>query len=374
MKKRMLACAAAAAMTLSCLPAAGAAVATSEAGAYLDAIDSRPGASSYLVDFDGDGTDELVLLWQENGTGENQYCEVWNGSDRVFEGKRQYLYWRIMTRADQPGKYYLVDLFDMLSYGANLCAFTLEDGRFALKDTTYLSYDYSDEQEKGNVFEVNGKPCTEQEVLAAFHRYQVASWFQDSSDVRSQVLAAANSGGKQPSSWAQAEIEDAGGYEMFDKLYGSPDWQDTITRRQFAWLIVQMLQNHLDEVLPGSPSTTFSDCSDEFVRHAYGAGIVSGTSATTFSPEEKLTREQLAAMLWRAAAYVEQRTGKTLSPGGTLDGYSDAGQVSAYARDAIAALTKHGILAGTSQTTLSPKDGCTVEQSLVLIHRMLKKL
>lgn len=372
MKKRVCAWLLAAAVTGSCLPAAGAALGSAEAAAYLEAIDSKPAASSYLVDFDGDGSDELVLLWREGASDVNRYCEVWNGAERVFHGESQYLCWRIMTRADQPGKYYLVDLFNMLSYGANLCAFTLEDGRFVMKESTYLSYDYSDEQDRGNVFEINGEPCTEQEVLAAYRRYQDASWFSDTSSVRSEVLAAA---GNQPSSWAQAEIEAVGGAAMIENLYGTPDWQDTITRRQFAWLIVQMLQNHLDEVLPGSPSTTFTDCNDEFVRHAYGAGIVSGTSATTFSPEEKLTREQLAAMLWRAAAYVQERTGEqVLTAGGTLAGYTDAGQVSAYAREAVAALTKYGILAGTSQTTLSPKDGCSVEQGLVLISRMLNRL
>ena len=80
-------------------------------------------------------------------------------------------------------------------------------------------------------------------------------------------------------------------------------------------------------------------------------------------------------MLWRAVDYIQTRTGEnTLTAGGSLTGYIDAAQVSAYAREAVAALAHHSIMQGTGPTTLSPKNDCTVEQSVVLAYRTLEKL
>ena len=55
MKKHILSILLAAAMVAGMLPAAGAALDSGNASAYLKAMDNMPNASSYLVDFDGDG-------------------------------------------------------------------------------------------------------------------------------------------------------------------------------------------------------------------------------------------------------------------------------------------------------------------------------
>ena len=65
MKKHISVLLLAAAVTALALPAAGAVVDSGDAQAYLKAMDNMPNASSYLVDFDGDGSDELLLTWHE---------------------------------------------------------------------------------------------------------------------------------------------------------------------------------------------------------------------------------------------------------------------------------------------------------------------
>ena len=122
-------------------------------------------------------------------------------------------------------------------------------------------------------------------------------------------------------------------------------------------------------------ANTFTDCSDLAVRKAYAAGIVNGMTETTFSPNGTLTREQLATMLWRAVKYIQTESGQqALTGGGSLTGYTDADSVSSYAKEAVAALNKHGIMKGTSNTALSPKGSCTVEQSVLLSYRTFLKL
>ena len=72
-------------------------------------------------------------------------------------------------------------------------------------------------------------------------------------------------------------------------------------------------------------------------------GIVNGTSATTFDPNGQITREQLAAILYRyTAKYAPDATGNAAS----LADYPDAGSVSAYARDAMAWAVGNGLISG----------------------------
>lgn len=72
-------------------------------------------------------------------------------------------------------------------------------------------------------------------------------------------------------------------------------------------------------------------------------GIVNGTGATTFAPNGRITREQLATILYRyTAKYAPDATGNAAS----LADYPDAGSVSAYARDAMAWAVGNGLIGG----------------------------
>ena len=58
----------------------------------------------------------------------------------------------------------------------------------------------------------------------------------------------------------------------------------------------------------------------------------------------------MAAMLYRAIQYIQKQTGRSvLTEAGGLDSFTDAGQVSGWAADSLAALTASGILQGTLQ-------------------------
>lgn len=178
-----------------------------------------------------------------------------------------------------------------------------------------------------------------------------------------------------PSDWAKAEVEAADSAGLIPELDGNPGWQDNTTRLQFAQLAVRLAETVTGQTLPAAPASTFTDCADLDVRKAYAAGIVNGTSDTAFSPDSKLTREQLATMLWRAANYIQHQTGEqALTAGGSLTGYTDANQVSAYAKEAVTSLAQHGIMKGTSATELSPQQNCSVEQSVLLSYRMMQQL
>ena len=149
----------------------------------------------------------------------------------------------------------------------------------------------------------------------------------------------------------------------------------TISRFQFAELAANFAEKATGKTLSAAPDTTFTDTKEPAVLKAYQAGIVQGVGENKFAPDESLTREQLATMLWRAAQYVQKETGKTaLTAGGSLTGYADANKVSSWARDAVSSLAQNGIMKGTSSTQLSPAESCTIEQSILLVYRTYLKM
>lgn len=68
------------------------------------------------------------------------------------------------------------------------------------------------------------------------------------------------------------------------------------------------------------------------IRWAQQKGIMMGTSATQFSPNAPMTREQLAVALYRYAKYLGRNTGRAVN----LSGFEDGNAVSSFARDAMA--------------------------------------
>ena len=178
-----------------------------------------------------------------------------------------------------------------------------------------------------------------------------------------------------PSDWAVAELNDAEKAGLVPELADEPFMTENATRLQFAQLAVSLAETITGKQLPQNKSVAFKDCNDAAVLKAYQAGIVNGVSDTEFAPNESLTREQLATMIWRTVKYIQKETNKEkLTDGGDISGFADAGDVSDYASEAVAALAKYDIMKGTSETELSPKSACTVEQSVLLIYRTFNKI
>lgn len=102
------------------------------------------------------------------------------------------------------------------------------------------------------------------------------------------------------------------------------------------------------------------------VAWASNAGIVNGTSATTFSPDAPVTREQFAAMLYRYMDYI----GEDVSASANLSRYADASSVSPYAEGAMSWAVAEGIINGRTATTLEPAGNCTRAEVSAMIARV----
>lgn len=102
------------------------------------------------------------------------------------------------------------------------------------------------------------------------------------------------------------------------------------------------------------------------VLWASNMGIVNGATATTFDPNGNVTREQIAAILYRYEG------SPTVT--GSLSGYPDQAQVSSFAVTAMQWAVGTGIITGVTsggKTTLSAKGNATRAQVAVMLHRFL---
>ena len=104
------------------------------------------------------------------------------------------------------------------------------------------------------------------------------------------------------------------------------------------------------------------------VTWATGAGLVSGYNASAYGPADPITREQLVSILYRYAQYkkwdVAERDG--------LTAYTDAGDVSAWAREAVEWAVGAGLLKG-SGGKLAPKAGATRAEFAQMLQRFMEQ-
>jgi len=117
-----------------------------------------------------------------------------------------------------------------------------------------------------------------------------------------------------------------------------------------------------------APSAGFTDITSTQVDCIKYYGITKGTTATTYSPMDTVTRWQMALFLTRMAV----PAGITLGDG-TGHGFTDIGGKSAEIQTAIGQIKQLGITVGKTATTFAPDDKTTREEMALFLTRLLKK-
>ncbi len=127
----------------------------------------------------------------------------------------------------------------------------------------------------------------------------------------------------------------------------------------------------------GSPEvnarTPFTDLTQDWyksaVTWAYTNGIVNGTTPTSFDPAGKLTREQLATILYR---YTKNTLEYNVTASGSLSKFPDAATVSDWAKEAMLWANAVGLVNGTPKNGvahLDPQGNATRAQMATIFHR-----
>lgn len=140
-----------------------------------------------------------------------------------------------------------------------------------------------------------------------------------------------------------------------------------VSREQFAKMIVSMLGD--GELYADNPFTDVAanEWYAPFVCTAKAIGVVSGVSDTEFGVEQNITREQMAAMIFRA--------GKLLgfAPSGRTKSFADESDISDYAKDAVLSLASAGVIGGMPDGTFLPQATATRAEAACMIYILMTK-
>jgi len=143
----------------------------------------------------------------------------------------------------------------------------------------------------------------------------------------------------------------------------------TLTRAQFATILSFSAGSE-----PVTYDNRFQDIPENqwyssAVIWANNVGVVSGLSATTYGPDEPITREQMVTMMFRYTNYLGCDTGSSAD----LSGYADSSQISSYAVESMKWAVANGIISGKTSTTLDPLGQATRAECAAIIMRFLEK-
>lgn len=120
----------------------------------------------------------------------------------------------------------------------------------------------------------------------------------------------------------------------------------------------ETLESTFKDVVPGAYYT-------QGVAWAQEKGIIAGYGNGMFGPEDSITREQMAAILWRYAGSPKADTT-------VLNDFNDAGEISDYARQAMAWVYEEGIIAGKGNRILDPRGLATRAEAAMILTNYLK--
>ena len=138
-------------------------------------------------------------------------------------------------------------------------------------------------------------------------------------------------------------------------------------------MIVTIL--HRVEGLPLASGLEFSDVAEgqyytDAVKWASENGVVDGYGNGKFGPNDPITREQMAAILYRYAQIRQYDT----SISGRIDTFADGDKVSDYAVEAMRWAVGMGFISGTSGNRLDPTGSATRAQVAALMERLCAKI
>ncbi len=190
------------------------------------------------------------------------------------------------------------------------------------------------------------------------------------------ILAYDKTFGDTISHWAKNDTEIAAARHFVsgvNKDSFAPD--KDVTRAEFAVMLAKALS-----LTSNGLAVTFKDvqAGDWFyssVAAAVKAGIISGYSADTFAPNDKITREQMASMIARALTY--KGLGALMTPeeiGTEIDRFKDGKTVSGWAQSAVAAVAKEGIIKGRNTGDFAPQAKASRAEAAVMLNRLFDKV
>ncbi len=170
--------------------------------------------------------------------------------------------------------------------------------------------------------------------------------------------------------WASDAVEFVAARELFQ---GTGNQQFTPEGNMTRGMLVTVLYRLAYE--PEAAQVDFDDMNQQAyysdaVAWAASNGVVTGYSDHAFGPDDDITREQLATILYRYAKNHTATTGQTA----TLTTFADASQISPYAAEAMSWAVSSGLINGVGNNQLAPEGDATRAQVATMLMRFCENI
>lgn len=145
---------------------------------------------------------------------------------------------------------------------------------------------------------------------------------------------------------------------------------DDIKRLQFAEIMNSAYEAYLGESVDISDAAPFYDTISPDAAALYVLGIVTGDENQNFNPDNEITRQEAAKMLYGFCFVLkEERLEKDDK---VVESFSDRNEIAPWAKNAVGALAKMEIMRGKDDNKFCPRDNLTIEEAVTLISRVMQ--
>lgn len=171
------------------------------------------------------------------------------------------------------------------------------------------------------------------------------------------------------SNWAKPELDKAVEYGFItDRIKG--DMGANITREEFAEVAIKLYEKFTGTKATYTDMNAFTDTKNPEIFKAYELKIVNGIGNNKFAPNDLITREQMAAMLYRSVGAIKPDTDFS-TDGAPV--FSDEKDISSWALENVKFMSKHGFINGVGNNRFAPKETSTREQAVAIAVRVYEK-
>lgn len=244
------------------------------------------------------------------------------------------------------------------------------DGEWLLMDSTWDSL---------NIYNSDSNYVKSEEPAAHVYFAPSLVYFSNTHIIVSRdVKAPSNT--DNPSSWADGEVKKAINMHIIPS-YLQNNYTKGITRKEFASLVVATVKKDMGSILfkldldksQQYNGKVFSDTVDPDVIMAYMLNVVGGKGNGRYAPDDLITRQEAAVMLYRTAKEIRYYDGWNIKK----SSYTDDDEIADWAKEAVnfvsSAVDKESgkqIMGGVGNNAFNPKGIYTREQAFITLGRL----
>ena len=168
------------------------------------------------------------------------------------------------------------------------------------------------------------------------------------------------------SPWAKETISEAKRLTII-KTDGTYNYTAFITREEFCELVFNYIENFSESAFSVNIiKPPFTDTDNEHIGMLNALGIINGKSETEFAPNDSLTREEAATILYRLIKNIYPDSAATEM----YFNFADSDQISDWAASSVQVICNMGIMNGVGNNKFAPQDLYTTEQAVATLVRI----